>query len=219
MKYYRDIDDIKTEIKTNGFSNYWTKHALRSHFGEDDGKDMDYYNSIYAESELMFFNKSFGRQIELIVGGLIFGWILAFIYLFIAQFVIADITINYLTISWIISSIVLYLLLNLWETSQLNYNIKSNTKHFNDSEITENKEWLAKNSNGKYDLIWEPDGDESDHKHLEIDEEEYEYIRKYWYEIENFEGFPNSSYIYETLYDKADWILFRDIPENATIIR
>lgn len=210
MKYYTDKTK-QVEIDSH-FRYFWTRHALRSHLREEDGKDMDYYNSIYAEVELEKFDTDLGNQIERGILSLTIGfWLGLFGLLFLSNMNTMFLMIG-IAISFNIFENIKYI-------RRTNKKLKENTKNFNETKITINKDWAKPNSKGNYDLVWEPTESDEDPKHLEINQKEYEKLSKYWYELENFEGFPEDEWLFNTLFDKADWIRHVDIPVNAIMIR
>ena len=210
MKYFKKEQNQKKEIKTN-FNGYHSRYALRSELGESDGKDINWYNDVYAEPELKYYPFSkyeWYEIIPLIVYSIPFGFFTGLIFLLWFSQSQTLIIMSGLSLSFLIYSLINRIYNNISFEKRI-------TKEFNDLKMIENTEDLCeKDSNGKrYVTFISYDYDE-DNRIVELSDKYHEILKKYKFEIDNYISFPNQNKIYDDLYKKSTEILWKDLPDK-----
>jgi len=210
MKYYRKINNVEFDVDTR-FSNYENRYALRSELGIDVEKNNDWYNDIYAKSELTLNpNLEWYEYVTLTIGIIILSMITGCIS--------SIFNYNAYLIS-ILSFFMYYIVFIIYKIINVNkYNI-SKVNDFNELKIIEQTdEWIDKDDNGdRYIIFYSYDSD-LDHTQLKLTDSEYNLLKKYRYEIEHNYSFPNYDEIIDDLETRSKPTLYIDLKLLSAII-
>jgi len=205
MKYYKKYTK-HTEVNIiTKYDNYMNRYALRSELGEEDGKDIDWYNSIYAKTKM-----SLNPKLD---------WY-EYISLGIAIIILSIITGLYANNFFfaIISYFVYYLSFLIYRVFKNHSYKKTEVKYFNELKIVEQTdEWIKKDNNGDRYIIFYSYEHDVDHTQLKLTDKEYRHLKKYRFEIENFLSFPNYDFLNE-LENRSIPTLYQDLKHDNAII-